>query len=86
MANAVQALATLDQLMASWVEIAPSDRLRDDALRIVRSHDLRAADALRLAAARAASEDQPRTLPFVTLDERLAVAARREGFPILGLD
>ncbi|MBA3433898.1 MAG: hypothetical protein H0U08_07375 [Actinobacteria bacterium] len=67
----------------TWIEVPPTDRLRDNARRIVRVHDIRAADAFQLAAAHAASDDEPERLPFVTLDERLALAARREGFPIL---
>jgi uncharacterized protein len=43
-------------------------------------HSLRAADALQLAAAFVVSGSQPSTLEVVTLDERLASAARREGF------
>jgi hypothetical protein len=46
-------------------------------------HDLRAADALQLAAALIACDEQPALLPFVTLDRRLADAARREGFRVL---
>jgi hypothetical protein len=46
-------------------------------------HDLRAADALQLAAAITASEDRPETLPLVSLDRRLAEAAEREGFTIV---
>ena len=42
-------------------------------------------DAFQLAAARAASDDHPEALPFVTLDDRLPLAASREGFPVLGL-
>ena len=72
-------------LAASWSEIPPSEAIRDDARRLVRVHDLRAADAYQLSAARAASDDHPETLPFVTLDDRLALAASREGFPVLGL-
>jgi prevent-host-death family protein len=45
-------------------------------------HDLRTADALQLAAALFASEDRPSTLEFLSLDERLQTAARREGFVI----
>ena len=60
--------------------------MRESARRIVRVHDLQTADAFQLAAARVAADDQPGTLPFVTLDERLALAADREGFPVLGLD
>jgi predicted nucleic acid-binding protein len=76
----------LDSLAIAWREIAPSDALRDDARRIVRVHDLRATDAFQLAAAGVAADDHPDSLPFVTLDDRLALAASREGFPILGLD
>jgi len=84
--NAEQALDTLRAAVAGWLEILPTERLRDDAGRLVRVHDLRAAGAFQLAAARAASDDHPETLPFVTLDDRLALAASREGFPVLGLD
>jgi hypothetical protein len=44
---------------------------------------MRAGDALQLAAAIAASEGHPATLAMVTLDERLALAAEREGFPVV---
>jgi len=81
--GASEALATLELLAGDWSEVPPSDRLRDDARRLVRVHDLRTAAAFQLAAARAASDEQPESLPFVTLDERLALAARREGFSVL---
>ena len=84
--HAEEALDTLRGAVSGWLEIPPTERLRDDAGRLVRVHDLRAADAFQLAAARAASDDHPETLPFVTLDDRLALAASREGFPVLGLD
>ena len=74
---------TLEELSETWVEVPPRTALRDDARRLVRIHDLRAADAFQLAAARVASEAAPETLPLVTLDDRLAAAARREGFPVL---
>lgn len=67
-----------------WTEIPPVDRVRDQAIRLLRTHALRAADALQLAAALVLSDFDPQTLPFVTLDERLAAAARREGFEVLG--
>jgi hypothetical protein len=81
--KAADAIATLRALSETWLEIPPTARVRETALRLVRVHDLRAADALQLAAARVASDEQPESLPFVTLDDRLAVAARREGFPVL---
>jgi predicted nucleic acid-binding protein len=76
-------LGRLGQLAAGWVEVRPTERLRADAMRLLRVHALRAGDALQLAAARAAAEDNPPSLPFVTLDSRLALAASREGFEIL---
>ena len=81
------ALATrrLAALEGDWVEVVPSERVRHIARRLARVHDLRAADALQLAAATTASDRDETPLPFVTLDDRLAVAASREGFPVLGL-
>lgn len=70
-------------LAASWQEVEPSSRLRQIASRLVRTHPLRAADALQLAAAIMAADGDPQTLPIVTLDERLARAAEREGFPVI---
>jgi uncharacterized protein len=46
-------------------------------------HPLRAADALQLAAAYAGSDRRPTSLEFVTLDERLADVARKEGFSVV---
>ncbi len=82
--SARTAAATLAGLSERWVEVPPVDRVRDSARRIVATHELRAGGALQLAAARVASSETPDWLPFVTLDERLALAARREGFPVLG--
>jgi uncharacterized protein len=78
-----QALGILEQLELAWSEVEPSERLRAQAARLLRVHPLRAADSLQLAAAIVAAESDPRTLPLVTLDDRLAGAARREGFPVI---
>jgi len=45
-----------------------------------KSIDLRTADALQLAAEFFAAEARPSTLEFISLDDRLVAAARREGF------
>lgn len=82
----VEALLRLDQLSMSWREVQPVERVRRVARRMLRVHPLRAADALQLSAAIVASEDQPATLPLVTLDDRLAQAAEREGFVIVRPD
>ncbi|MGE5345449.1 MAG: type II toxin-antitoxin system VapC family toxin [Acidithiobacillales bacterium] len=61
----------------------PSEAIRARAERLLAVHPLRAADAFHLAAALVVAEDHPVDLPFVTLDDRLAEAARREGFSVL---
>ena len=66
-----------------WIELQPSDEIRELAERLLRTHALRAADALQLAAATAAAAGRPSSLEFVTLDQRLADAARREGFGVV---
>jgi uncharacterized protein len=78
-----RAFERLDALAAAWHEIEPSSRIRQSAVRLLRVHPLRAADALQLAAALAASEDNPTALPMVTYDDRLGEAAEREGFPVV---
>jgi predicted nucleic acid-binding protein len=53
------------------------------ARRLLAAHPLRAAAALQLAAALVACDERSDVPPFVTLDDRLAEAARREGFVVL---
>jgi hypothetical protein len=77
------ALERLDELRDGWQEVEPTDGLRRTARRLLRLHALRSADALQLAAAVAAAEENPAALEIVTLDERLAEAARREGFVVV---
>jgi predicted nucleic acid-binding protein len=77
------ALRRLGQLSEQWNEIEPSNALRETAVRLLRVHPLRAADALQLAAAFVASGGRPSALAIVTLDDRLADAARKEGFAIV---
>jgi uncharacterized protein len=79
------ALQRLHKLSAGWHEVDPSDEIRETAARFLRVHALRAADALQLAAAFAAAERRPASLEIVTVDERLANAARKEGFVVLDL-
>ena len=81
--DVTMALQRLAALGTAWQEIPPTTRIRQTAERLLRVHPLRAADALQLAAAIAAADGDPRSLPFVTLDDRLARAAEREGFPVV---
>jgi predicted nucleic acid-binding protein len=73
----------LKRLADGWHEIEPSQIVRESATRFLRVHPLRATDALQLAAAFAAAEHRPASLQFVALDERLAEAARKEGFTMV---
>lgn len=79
------ALRRLHEFEVEWQEIDPSNSLRDTAIRFLRVHPLRAADALQLAAAFSAAEQRPSSLIVVTLDERLGTAARKEGFGVIDL-
>jgi predicted nucleic acid-binding protein len=73
----------LSFLMTRWMEITSLESVRGRAVRLLGAHSLRAADALQLAAALVFCDERPDSLPFVSLDDRLADAARREGFPVL---
>ena len=83
--SARAARGRLDRFAATWQEAQPAELLRETAVRLLRVHDLRAADALQLAAALAVSEGRPMSLALVCLDQRLAAAAEREGFRVVGL-
>ena len=73
----------VDALSRVWIEIRPSPGLRRLAQRLIRTHPLRAADALQLAAALIASQGDPTTLDFVCFDNRLNEAAEREGLVVM---
>ena len=73
----------LKQLADGWHEIEPSEIVRENAVRFLRVHPLRAADALQLAAAFVAAERRPSSLELVTLDGGLAEAALKEGFELV---
>ncbi len=77
------ALGRLAEFAAAWHEVQPVAPVRQTAIRLLRVHDLRAVDSLQLAAAIVAAEGQPAAMSFVTLDDRLAMAADREGFPVI---
>jgi predicted nucleic acid-binding protein len=81
--SVVEAFDRLKRLAGGWHEIDPSDGVREAAVRFLRVHPVRAADALQLAAAFVAAERRPSTLELITLDDRLAAAARKEGFVLI---
>lgn len=82
--DAAVASRLLTTAVAGWAEVAPTDRIRDQAMRLLRLHSLRGADALQLAAALVLADFDAKSLPFVTRDAQLAAAAELEGFEVLG--
>ncbi len=72
----------LHEMTKQWTEVTPTTEVRARAIRLLRVHPLRAADALQLAAALIFCREQPQHLPFLTADQRLRTAAALEGFPI----
>jgi len=82
-AGLAEALGRLDELSLAWHETQPIERTRQIATRVLRMHPLRAADAFQLAAAIVATEERADSMSLVTLDDRLASAADREGFDVV---
>jgi predicted nucleic acid-binding protein len=72
----------LSEITVQWTEVTPTNEVRARAIRLLRVHPLRAADAFQLAAALIFCREQPQHLPFLTADQRLLTAANLEGFPV----
>ncbi len=81
--DVLAAQSAIGQLARVWHEILPTEMVRRTAQRLLRMHPLRAADSLQLAAALVACGHDASSLEMVCLDDRLTVAARREGFPVI---
>lgn len=67
-------------LADSWAVIEPSESVRSAAIRLVNRYELRAGDALQLAAALEWCEDLPQGRVFLTGDQKLREAALLGGF------
>ena len=78
-----QALQKLDYLRRKWDEIQPTLQVRTTAERLLGAHELRAADALQLAAALIWCRNFSRQRTFICADNRLAEAAEAEGFTLV---
>ncbi|MCY3694849.1 MAG: type II toxin-antitoxin system VapC family toxin [Chloroflexi bacterium] len=79
-ASSQAARSALSELAGDWFEVSPGNQVRSRASRLLRVHPLRAAAALQLAAALVAVREHSSAIEFVCNDERLAEAARLEGF------
>jgi predicted nucleic acid-binding protein len=67
-------------LAEEWSVIQPSNALRARAMQLVDRYDLRAADAMQLAAALEWCEEVPQGEVFVTADQKLREAVVLSGF------
>jgi predicted nucleic acid-binding protein len=73
----------LADLASCWHEVSPVVGVRALSLRLLRTHPLRAADALQLAAALTLAEAGLHGLPFACSDTRLSAAADAEGLQVV---
>lgn len=69
-----------EDLAESWLIVQPSNALRIEAAHLVDRYDLKAADAMRLAAALEWCEHAPQDRVFLAADQRLREAALLSGF------
>ena len=67
-------------MRSSRAEVQPGPEVRELAEDRLERHDLRAADALQLAAALVWCNRRPSRRHFICLDKKLRMAARAEGF------
>lgn len=75
-----QAFKLLLMLEEAWTEVEPTEQLKQISRRLLRLHNLKAADSVQLAAALIWAENSPRDQEFVCLDKELSQAAKLEGF------
>ena len=78
-----EAEARVVELATTASMIVDVNAVKATAVRLLRLHPLRAADALQLGAALQWAESNPAGRVFHTLDDRLGEAALREGFDVL---
>lgn len=82
LAAVTSAIERVRALERAWHQVVPTEAVRGRAQRLLRVHPLRAADSLQLSAALSVAGDDPASVSFVSLDQRLADAARREGLHV----
>jgi uncharacterized protein len=79
-AQAEAAHRRMAMLRRTWCEVQPVPEVRELAEDRLDRHELRAADALQLAAALVWCNRRPSGHHFICLDRKLRMAARAEGF------
>jgi predicted nucleic acid-binding protein len=78
-----EAEGRVDQLLSACHTVVDVEAVKAQARRLLRTHPLRASDALQLGAAWEWAMGRPSERTFHTFDGRLGLAARREGFRVL---
>jgi uncharacterized protein len=81
--QASQAETRIDELVRSSHTIVDVESVKSQARRLLRVHALRTADAMQLGAAWEWASGRPDGRVLHTLDGRLGLAARREGFRVI---
>ena len=66
----------------SWDEVADVHVVRSKAIPLLARHALRAADAAQVAAALVLNEASESSIPFLSLDQKLAVIAEKESLRV----
>jgi predicted nucleic acid-binding protein len=77
-----QAVSLLSRLRSSWLEVQPTEDVRQLAISLGDKHALRGADLVQLASGLVWCNNQPRRRPFVCFDDGLANAATLAGFEV----
>ena len=75
-----EAVESISEQAKMWSVIEPSEEVRANAIQLVKRYDLRAGDALQLAAALEWCGGMPRGRKFLTADDKLRDAAMLSGF------
>jgi len=77
------AAGRLEMLRRAWREVQPVSEVRESAEVQVERYELRAADALQLAAALVWCRKRPKGRNFLCRDRRLSQAAQQAGFTVI---
>ena len=78
-----QSIQRLEIQKDSWREIQPIEKVRELALNLIETQNLRTLDALQLASALVWCFEKPKSRIFVCCDDKLSEAAEKIGFTVL---
>ena len=76
----IKAARLWEKLKKTCRVVSPVERVLELANGLPENYGLRALDSFQLAAALVWCQEKPRRRPFITADERLAIAAEKAGF------